>query len=77
MKNMEKKSSITKEMTIGEIIKKYPNAIFVFMNYGLHCVGCPLAQNDTLEGAARLHHLDLEKLLEDLNKAAERSAEKQ
>jgi hybrid cluster-associated redox disulfide protein len=47
------------------------------MNYGLHCVGCPLAQNDTLEGAARLHHLDLEKLLEDLNKAAERSAEKQ
>lgn len=67
---MAKKVFITKEMTIGEVIKKYPKTVFVFMDYGLHCVGCPLAQNDTLEGAAKLHRLNLKKLLEDLNKKA-------
>jgi hybrid cluster-associated redox disulfide protein len=55
-------------MTIGEVIKKYPKSVFIFMDYGLHCVGCPMAQNDTLEGAAKIHGLDLKKLLEDLNK---------
>lgn len=60
-------------MTIGEIIKKYPKTTFVFIDYGLHCVGCPLAQNDTIEGAAKLHRLDLDKLLKDLNQAAKRT----
>ncbi len=69
---MKKTSKITKEMTIGEVIKKYPKTVFVFMEYGLHCVGCPLAQNDTVESAAKLHRLDLEKLLKDLNKAAKK-----
>lgn len=68
MYNMKEKAKITKEMTIGEVIKKYPKTIFVFIDYGLHCVGCPMAQNDTVEGAARLHRLPLEKLLKDLNK---------
>lgn len=66
---MAKKKAITKEMTIGEVIKKYPKTAFVFLDYGLHCVGCPMASDDTLEGAAKLHRLDLEKLLSDLNKA--------
>lgn len=67
---MKKALKITKEMTIGEVMKKYPKSIFVFLDYGLHCVGCPLAQNDTLEGAAKIHRLNLNKLLKDLNKAA-------
>ncbi len=60
-------------MTIGEVIKKYPKAVFVFIDYGLHCVGCPMAQNDTVEGAAKLHRLDLKKLLHDLNKVANKA----
>ena len=61
---------ITKETTIGEVIKKYPKSVFVFIDYGLHCVGCPSAQNDMIEEAVKIHHLDLEKLLKDLNKVA-------
>ena len=68
---MEKK--ITKEMTIGKVIKKYPKSIFVFIEHGLHCVGCPMSQDngggETIEEAAKLHQIDLEKLLNDLNKA--------
>ena len=69
---MAKKPKITKDMTISQVIKKYPKAVFVFMDWGLHCVGCPAAQDDTVEGAAKIHLLDLKKLLADLNKIAEK-----
>ncbi len=67
---MEKKSAITKEMTIGEVIKRYPKTAFVFIDYGLHCVGCPMAKPETIEEAVGFHRIDLKKFLEDLNKTA-------
>ncbi len=68
MKNNQK---ITKEMSINEVAKLYPKSTFVFMDYGLHCIGCPMATSETIEEAAKLHQLDLDKLLSDLNKAIE------
>lgn len=65
---MKKKIKITKDMPIGEIIGKYPKATFVFIDYGLHCVGCPMSQDETVEEAAQIHNLDCEALLKDLNK---------
>ena len=70
---MAEKAKITKEMTIRETIQKYPKTVFVFIDHGLHCVGCPLAQNETIEEAAKLHRIDLQKFLEDLNKVIETS----
>lgn len=66
----QKASAITKEMTISEAVKKYPKTTFVFMDYGLHCIGCPMAPDETIEEAVKLHRIDLEKLLNDLNEAA-------
>lgn len=66
------KAKITKETTVGEVLKKHPRAAFVFIDYGLHCVGCPMAQieqGETIEQAAKLHRIDLKKFLDDLNKA--------
>ena len=65
---MVEKSKITKEMTIGEVIRKYPKTVFLFIDYGLHCVGCPISQDETIEQAAKAHRLNLEKFLKDLNK---------
>jgi len=70
---MVEKAKITKEMTIRETIQKCPKTVFVFIDYGLHCVGCPLAQNETIEEAAKLHRIDLKKFLKDLNKAIDKS----
>lgn len=67
--NTERGRSITKEMTIAEVLKKYPKAAFVFIDYNLHCIGCPMSGPETVEEAAKAHHLDLEKFLQDLNKA--------
>jgi hybrid cluster-associated redox disulfide protein len=65
-----KKPPITKEMKISEVIQKYPKTAFVFLDYGLHCFSCPMANPETIEEAAKLHRLDLDKFLDDLNKTA-------
>lgn len=69
---MKREEKITKEMTIGEVLKKYPKTAFVFIDYGLHCVGCPMAMPETIEEAAKLHQIDLKKFLKDLNKAVKK-----
>ena len=69
---MEKRQKITKKMTIREVVEKYPKTAFVFIDYGLHCIGCPAALAETVEEAAQLHRLDLKKLLQDLNKKAKK-----
>jgi len=66
---MKKAQKITKEMTIGEVIKKYPKTIFVFIDYGLHCIGCPSALAETIDEAAKVHRIDFKKFLKNLNKA--------
>lgn len=62
---------ITKDMTIGSIVSNYPKAPEILMSFGMGCVGCPSAQSETLEEAAMVHGLELEKLLVELNKIAE------
>lgn len=59
---------ISKDMTIGEIVRNFPHSIEVLMSFGMGCVGCPSAQAETLAEAAMVHGMDIEKLLEALNK---------
>lgn len=59
---------ITKEMTIGEVIKANSNKAEVLLQFGMGCVGCPSAQAETIEEAAYVHGIKLEELLEALNK---------
>lgn len=59
---------ITKDMTIGEVVRQYPESIEVLMGFGMGCVGCPSAQAETIEEAAGVHGLNLDELMEALNK---------
>lgn len=63
--------AITKEMTIGEVVQKFPKTIQVFHRYGMSCLGCPATQFENVEQGAIMHGIDIEKLIEELNKAAE------
>ena len=58
---------LTKDMTIGEVVRQKPESVEVLMGFGMGCVGCPSAQAETLEEAAMVHGLDLEALLAKLN----------
>jgi len=59
---------ITKEMTIREVLQKDPKTADVFMKYGMHCLGCPSATGESVAQAAMVHGIDVDKLMEDLNK---------
>ncbi len=56
-------AAITKEMTIGEILRTCPNVAPVLLESGMHCLGCPSAQAESLEEAAMVHGLDIDTLM--------------
>ena len=68
-----KKNKITKNMTFQDVMDKYPNAIDVVMNYGLHCIGCHVSAFETIEQGAKAHGLtkkDIEKMIKEMNEKA-------
>ncbi|MBQ6321258.1 MAG: DUF1858 domain-containing protein, partial [Lachnospiraceae bacterium] len=50
--------TVTKEMTIGEILQIHPGMAKVLSTGGMHCVTCPSAQGESLEMAAMVHGID-------------------
>ena len=56
-------SEITKDMTIGEILRTNPDVAPILMNAGMHCLGCPSAQGESLEEAAMVHGMDIDELM--------------
>ena len=58
---------LTKDMTIGEVVRQNPESVQVLMNFGMGCVGCPSAQAETIAEAATVHGLNLEELMAALN----------
>ncbi|MCI8790334.1 MAG: DUF1858 domain-containing protein [Lachnospiraceae bacterium] len=60
--------NITKEMTIGEILNANPDVAPVLLEAGMHCLGCPSAQGESLEEAAMVHGIDIDALMEAIGK---------
>ena len=58
---------VTKEMTLGQLIAQFPNVAPVLMQIGMHCLGCPSAQAESLEEAAMVHGIDADLLVEKIN----------
>jgi len=58
---------ITKEMYIGEILRSNPKAAEILMDCGMHCLGCPSSQMESLEDACMVHGLDADTVLDKLN----------
>lgn len=59
---------ITKEMTIGQILKIKPEVAPILMGMGMHCLGCPASQGESLEEAAMVHGMDIEDLMAEIAK---------
>lgn len=56
-------AEITKDMTIGEILRTNPDVAPILMNAGMHCLGCPSAQGESLEEAAMVHGMNIDELI--------------
>ncbi len=59
--------TITKTSIIGDVLDSYPELASVFLEIGMHCLGCPCSISETVEQACMAHGADLEKLLAKLN----------
>ena len=62
-------SGITREMTIGEILRINPGVAPILMDAGMHCLGCPSAQGESLEEAAMVHGIDISDLMAKIEQA--------
>ena len=63
IKEEMKMAAITKDMTIGEILRTNPAVAPILMEAGMHCLGCPSAQGESLEEAAMVHGMNIDDLM--------------
>lgn len=61
------KPAIHADMRVGDILKTNPKAAEVLMSCGMHCLGCPSAQMESLKDACMVHGLSVEDVLSMLN----------
>ena len=61
------KKQVTKDMLIGEMLQVDIGIAPILMASGMHCIGCPASQGESLEEAAMVHGMDVEELLSKIN----------
>ena len=59
--------AVTKDMTIGQVLMESEKAPEILMGIGMHCLGCPASQGETIEEAAMVHGVDVDELVKMLN----------
>ena len=60
-------ATVNKDMYIMDVLRMDEGTVPIFLQNGLHCLGCALASGETLEEACLVHGLDCDDLLEQLN----------
>ncbi|OOB80183.1 MAG: disulfide oxidoreductase [Epulopiscium sp. Nuni2H_MBin003] len=58
---------ISKDMIIGDILQVDKGVIPILMESGMHCLGCPASQGESLEQACAVHGIDVEALTKQIN----------
>lgn len=72
--DVDAKVTITDDMPIGDVLKKHPQTMRVFLSHGLMCVGCAIARFENIRQGATAHGIDVDALMKDLNKAVQETA---
>lgn len=65
-------NKVTKDMSIIDIVQNYPETIEVFAKHGLGCIGCAAARYENLEAGAKVHGIDPDQLVADINEVIEK-----
>ena len=58
---------VNEKTLIGEIVMKHPEACDVLLSIGMHCLGCPASQGESLEEACMVHGYDPAQVAEAIN----------
>jgi len=60
-------NAITRKTLIGEIVRDYPESVEVLLSIGMHCLGCPASQMESLEDACAVHGVDPDAVVASIN----------
>ena len=60
-------TEITKDMLIGDILDADRGTAKYFLEMGMHCLGCPASQGESIGEAAEVHGLDPDDLVDKIN----------
>ncbi len=60
-------AQITKDTIIGEILDIDESTAPIFLEIGMHCLGCPASRGETVEQACEVHGVDADELVKVLN----------
>ena len=66
---------VTKETNIGDLLDIDSTLAPLFLEIGMHCLGCPSSRGETVEEACAVHGIDCDKLLEIVNEEANKNTE--
>ncbi|MBQ8280371.1 MAG: DUF1858 domain-containing protein [Roseburia sp.] len=58
---------VTKQTMIGDLLRIDQNVAPILLNIGMHCLGCPSSQMETIEEAAMVHGIDADELVQTIN----------
>ena len=61
-------SQVTKDMIISDVLKIDRGTVPIFLNSGMHCLGCPSSSGESIEDACAIHGIDADKLVTELNR---------
>ncbi len=67
-------TQVTKDMLIGDILREDATIAPILMASGMHCIGCPASQQESLEQAAEVHGMDADELVAKINEYLEAKA---
>ncbi len=60
-------AQVTKDMLIGELLNVDINIVPILMGAGMHCIGCPSSQGESLEEACMVHGIDSDLMVNAIN----------
>jgi hybrid cluster-associated redox disulfide protein len=61
------KIEVNKDTSIGELVTIDQGVVPILMAVGMHCIGCPASQMETIEEAAMVHGIDPQSLVDEIN----------
>ena len=60
-------AQVTGKTMIGELLQSDENIAPILLNIGMHCLGCPSSQMETIEEAAMVHGIEPDSLVKEIN----------
>jgi hybrid cluster-associated redox disulfide protein len=67
-------ATITKDTMIGELLQINADIAPILLNIGMHCLGCPSSQMETIEEAAMVHGIEPDSLVAEINGFLEKNS---